>query len=135
MSARLKRRGFFGDHRGATALEFAFVLPVFVALVFGVFEFGLAQHRLASLRFAMNTVSREILLNPALDQTQVSTKVKALLDDIADPNVTVTLQTLTTASGTIARMTGVYAADIGIPTVATYPLSYTTTVDVALPDA
>lgn len=119
---------------GATALEFAMVLPVFVAIMFGTFQFGLAQHRLSSLRWAMNETSRTVMLNPTLNQTQVSNLVKAKLTGVADPNVTVTMNVTTTAQGKIARLTGVYTSYIGIPMVATYPLNFTTSVDTALPN-
>jgi Flp pilus assembly protein TadG len=119
---------------GATALEFAMVLPVFVAIMFGTFQFGLAQHNLSSLRYALGGASRTLMLNPTMTQTQVSNLVKANLQDIADPNVTVTMATFTSGSGKIARLTGVYSSYIGIPMVATYPLNFTTTVDTALPN-
>lgn len=123
------------DQRGATALEFAMVLPVLIALLFGVFQFGLAQHRVASLRYALNEASRAVMINPAMTQEQVSQRVTAKLTNLADPDVTVTMQIIENASGRIARLTGVYSAQIGIPTVATYPLNLTTTVDAALPPA
>lgn len=35
---------FIRHHEGATAIEFAMVLPVFLLFVFGIFEFGLIMH-------------------------------------------------------------------------------------------
>ena len=135
MSARLHAFSdrFARDGEGATALEFAMVLPVFIALLFAIFQFGLAQHRIASLRYALNEASRAVMLNPEMTEAQVSDRVKAKLEALADPDVTVTLAITDHATGRIARLTGVYVAEVGVPLVATYPFSFTTTVDAALP--
>ena len=123
------------DERGATATELALVLPIFVAMVFGTYQFGVAQHRLSSLRYALTATSRAVMLNPALTQDQVSAMVKARLTGVADPNVNVTLSVVDGAAGKVARLTGTYSSYIGIPMVASYPLNYQTTVDAALPEA
>jgi len=120
---------------GATALELALVLPIFIALLFGIFSFGLAQHKLSSIRYAMTTASRTLMLNPTLTQSQVEAIVKAKLNALADPNVTITLAFSDTAAGRVAHLTGIYTTEVGVPTVATYPIHYQTTVHTALPDA
>lgn len=38
------------DSRGTTIIEFALILPVFLSLVFGIFEFGLRTNQINSLR-------------------------------------------------------------------------------------
>lgn len=135
VSTRAKLRRLVGDQRGATALEFAFVAPIFLGIMLSVFEFGWAQHKLSSLRFAMETASRGLLLNPALTEAQLSTTVKAQLNDIADPDVAITLLVETQTSGKVAKLTGVYTSHIGVPLLATYPIQWTTTVSTALPAA
>lgn len=120
------------DQAGATAVEFALVFPVLVALVFAIFQFGWAQHQLSTLRYALNGVSRTVMLDPAMTESQISAQVKARLGTPDDPNVTVSKAVITTANGTIVRLTGTYTTHIGIPEVATYPLTFTTTVDAAL---
>lgn len=131
MSAR--SRALLPNEAGATAVEFALVFPVLVGLVLAIFQFGWAQHRLSALRYALNGVSRTVMLDPTMTETEISEQVQARLGEGADPDVTVTKATITTASGTVVRLTGTYTSHIGIPTVATYPLRFTTTVDAALP--
>lgn len=118
---------------GATALELALVLPIFIALLFGIFSFGVAQHKLSSIRYAMTTASRALMLNPTLTQGQVEEMVKAKLGDLADPNVTITLAITETAAGRVAHLTGVYSTEVGVPTVATYPIHYQTAIHTVLP--
>jgi len=135
VSARAVLHRFSRDDSGATAVELAFVLPILVVLLFGTFQFGLAQHRLSSIRYAMNMSSRAVMLNPAMTEAQVEALVKSKLEGIADPNVNVTMLTITTAQGKVARLTGVYTGDIGVPMLATFPVNFQTTVETTLPSA
>jgi Flp pilus assembly protein TadG len=121
------------DCGGATAAEFAMVLPVFVLLVMGMFQLAWAQHCASSLRAAMEQSSRALLFDSTLDQAHLQAMVQSKLAVGADPHVSVTLNIQTNADGSrVARLTGVYAHDIGIPSMATLPMNYQTTVVTAL---
>lgn len=133
MLSKFRLRNLVRNQRGATAIEFAFVSPIFLSIIFSLFQFGWAQHKLSSVRFAMETASRGLLLNPALTQTQLSDAVKAQLADVADDDVTITLVIETTSAGNVAKLTGAYTSHIGVPLLATYPFDWTTTVSTALP--
>jgi Flp pilus assembly protein TadG len=136
MSVSVKRpslRTLWRDRGGAAAVEFAFVFPVFIAMVTSIFQFGWAQHKLSSIRWAMEAASRELQLTPTLTQAQMSTKVKAKLADIADQNVTITMTTDTVSGAKIAKLTGVYTSNVGVPYLATYPVNWTTTVTTPIP--
>ncbi|MDO1558375.1 pilus assembly protein [Brevundimonas sp. 2R-24] len=128
------RAAFLRDQRGGGAAEFALVLPAFIALLMGLWEFGWTQHCISSVRFATQKASRAVLVNPDLSQTQVQAMVRQTLTDVADPSVTVTLATLTSGpTGRTARITSVYTREIGVPGVATWPFRHTTVVDAILP--
>jgi len=49
--------------RGATALEFAFLAPVFFAMIFGVIDVGRVAWTLGSLHFAAESAARYASLN------------------------------------------------------------------------
>jgi Flp pilus assembly protein TadG len=49
--------------RGAPALEFAFVAPVFFAMIFGVIDVGRVAWTLGSLHYAAETAARYASLN------------------------------------------------------------------------
>lgn len=53
----------FGCERGATALEFAFVAPVFFAMIFGVIDVARVAWTLGSMHFAAERAARYASLN------------------------------------------------------------------------
>lgn len=132
------RRGIrprlIGDERGAGAVELALVLPVFVALLVGVFEFGWTQHCVSSIRYALEATSRVLMVNPAMSESALQADVRARLQSLGDKDVTVTLNIVTNANGRVAYLTGSYHRDIGVPQLATYPMTYNTTVATVLPN-
>jgi Flp pilus assembly protein TadG len=133
---RTPLRTFRDDARGATALEFAIVLPIFLVIMYGVFQFGWAQHKLSSIRFAMETASRSLLLDPTMTEAQLTALVTSKLSGgSTDPNVSISLSISDTAGAKIARLTGAYSTQVGVPLLATYPVQWTTTVSTALPAA
>ena len=135
MFSSRRLRNLVRDRRGATALEFAFVAPMFLSIVFSLFEFGWAQHKLSSIRYVMESVSRGLLMNPAMTEAELRTQVETQLGGMAaDPDLAISLQIVDMgASGKVAKLTGAYTSEIGVPLVATYPIAWTTTVSTALP--
>jgi Flp pilus assembly protein TadG len=134
VSAEPRNRRFRADDSGAGAVEFAIVLPVFLAFIFGLFQFGWAQHCTSSLRYALENAARVMMLNPTMTEAQVRGVVLAKLQGISDTNVTVTMTVATQASGTkLATLTGGYSYQIGVPGMASYPIAYSTVVQTPLP--
>jgi Flp pilus assembly protein TadG len=136
MSASADRSGLrrFGrDKGGASAVEFAIVAPVFLAIMMTIWEFGWAQHKLSSIRFAMEKASRDLMVNNALTEAQMQTKVQGYLSGVADQNVTVTMTSDTVSGATVKKLHGVYTTSIGIPGMATIPISWQTTVTTPMP--
>lgn len=132
-SANQQRRNWLAEETGAAAVEFAIVFPIFLAMIMTIFEFGWAQHKLSSIRFAMEKASRDLLIDNTLSESALQTKVQGYLNGIADQNVTIT-KTSTTSSGvTIVQLRGTYTTNIGVPYMATYPVNWSTTVTTPLP--
>jgi Flp pilus assembly protein TadG len=119
---------------GATAVEFALVLPVFTLLVMGVIQFGWAQHSAGSVRFALEQASRALLLNPSMSDTALQALVSSKLSPGIAAETTVSVQRVAAAGGgTNAYLTGLYVHQIGLPTMAALPVSFTKTVVTPLP--
>lgn len=64
------------DERGASAIEFALVVPLLLVLVFGIVDFGHAYFRKISLNAAVREGAREL----ALDQPGAVASAQAVFD-------------------------------------------------------
>lgn len=132
MSAKRRILGWTKADDGAAAVEFAFCLPVFLAIVFGIIQFGLTQHDFSSVRYAMQTASRALVIDPDLNQAAIQALVDDQLAETTNAEVTVALDKTVTANGLIATLSATYVAQFGVPTVATFTIPYNLTVTKAL---
>ena len=99
---------FLAADAGSTALEFAFIVPVLLLIVFGIFEFGRMFWTQNTLQYAVEQTARQSLVSspstPAITDCSTSTaNSTAVTDNLVslDPSlVTVTLTSVTnTGSG------------------------------------
>lgn len=125
MSADLAR-----DTSGSAAVEFAIVAPVFLALTFGVFQLGWQFHCAASTRYALERSARELTMNTTMTASQLQSRVTSQLEAIASTNVAVSLTRQTTADGPVAIATATYTGRLDVPLLASYPISFRSTVTV-----
>jgi len=65
----MKTKMVIKNQKGASAVEFAFVLPLLIILLFGIIEFGLLLYNKAVTTNACREAAREtiVLKNPKLD--------------------------------------------------------------------
>ena len=115
MSAKPSVRRRRGARHGGSAIEFALLSPVLIALVFGVFELGWALHCSSNVRHALEATGRTLELNPTYGQSDLRQDLAGRLTDI--PTTAWTLSySKTTTSG------GIYLGEIDI--AYTHPLGY-----------
>ena len=115
--ARPPHRGW---ESGATAVETALVLPVFIAFVLGILNLGWALYCGAEVRHAVERSTRLLIKDPTTSATTIQTAVRARLD-AADPNavtLTKTTQTVGTGGG-IALLNWTYAYSVEAPFIDT----------------
>lgn len=118
MTSPFRRRPRRGPDSGAAAVELALVLPVFAALIFGIFNYGWALYVGSDVRHAIERCSRLLLVDPHTTQAQLRTAVSGRLKvaRIGDLNLTLTNQTLT--GGTpVARISWTYSYAVAVPFV------------------
>jgi Flp pilus assembly protein TadG len=83
------------NERGASAVEFAIVLPVLVIMVFGIIEFGIVFYNKAMITNACREAARAAIVyrTPLLDatemQTEIDSVVAAYLTNPNDPTKTI----------------------------------------------
>ena len=73
MSARPAWRRLWADRSGASAVEFAIVLPVFVLLVLGSISAALLTFSVSSLNYAVEDAARCAAVNKVLCSTPQDT--------------------------------------------------------------
>ncbi|WP_324827003.1 TadE/TadG family type IV pilus assembly protein [Qipengyuania zhejiangensis] len=89
-------RRFLRDARGSMGLEFGLALPVLIALIIGVLQFGLILNANGAMRHAMGEGLRLAKVNPAATETAVLTRTRDTLIGVDHAGI----QALTFARGT-----------------------------------
>jgi Flp pilus assembly protein TadG len=80
LAQRLGRRlGGCHRRRGASMVEFAIILPVLVALLFGLIEFGWLFFKMAQINQAARHGAR-VAVRPAADNAEVEAAVEDIMD-------------------------------------------------------
>ncbi|MEO5337542.1 MAG: pilus assembly protein [Magnetospirillum sp. WYHS-4] len=111
--------------KGATALEFALVAPVFLAMVFGIFEVGRAMWIKSVLQYALEETTRYAIVNTSASMATLQTYAKSkMAESFVDSGaVTVPLPATSIVAGvTYVSITASYSFNsvipiAGIPTI------------------
>ena len=100
------------DERGASAVEFAFILPLLIVLVLGIAEFGHAFQVSGTLSAAAREGVRVMALqnDPAAARAAVRTAAPSLVPAVTDAQITITPAACPTTGPTTAtvRLTVTY---------------------------
>jgi Flp pilus assembly protein TadG len=91
LSKRLSWR-FFKNRRGATAVEFALIMPFFLSMIFGLIEFGRAMWIRNTMQYAVEEAARYGSISGASSgdiSTYAQGKILALDPSTITFNVTV----------------------------------------------
>ncbi len=128
-------RNFRKDDKGAAAVEFGFVAPVFIGLMLGVYYFGSTAMNMHSVHFALVNAARSVQLNPALTtsevQTIVTNKMTTLSGSTAAEGVTVAVSKAGTVNGSaLTTLTATYPVTFTVPFIGTYTYNYSTVITV-----
>ena len=83
-------RGARHGGRGQAMVEFALVLPLFLALIFGVLDFGRAIYALNTITNAAREGARYGIISPS-DTSGIQTKVQTFAATLAIPSSNITV--------------------------------------------
>lgn len=109
---------FSADESGASAVEFAFLVPVLLALAFGGIEFGSIFYTYASAEFATNDVARQLATN-RITQSQAKAAIPSRLPGWAQSAVTVKV----TASSAVPT-SNLYTVTTSVPAINATPSTF-----------
>jgi Flp pilus assembly protein TadG len=132
---RILRRLGAGDESGATAVEFALVIPVFLTVLIGSFQVAWVMHCAATVRYGLESSARSLLLDPTITQDQLQAAVLAKLSGMVDTRrITIALtRDTSTAGAPVLRASSTYQPSLSIPFVASWPLTLRATTTVPAP--
>lgn len=120
----MARRLFWGDERGATAVEFAIIANVFIVFVMVIAYFGIMLFNTASLDWAVNDAVRIASIDSSADQATIANAINARLSDfgLSNANVTYTKETLN--SILTGHIQASYVQSYSIPFLRTFDMTY-----------
>jgi len=130
-----KRKGRRPDPRaesGATAVEFALVIPVFITLMIGTLQVAWIMHCASTVQFALEKSARSLLLDPTITEAQLKSAVLTKLSgmvDVTKVNITLTPDT-STAGAPVLRASSTYQPTLSIPLVADWSMTLRSTTTV-----
>ncbi len=102
---RFNRNSFFRNSQGATAVEVAILLPIFLFLVFAVIEFGLYSWQKVAAENAINSVARLAVGEENNARTNINTLMEQQsfgLIDFTRPNNCVCARVFNTLAAAVA---------------------------------
>jgi len=107
------------SRRGATAVEFAMVAPIFIIMVAGVFEMGRAMWIKSSMQYAVEETTRYAIVNTSASTSTLATYASTAYSSSGNSISGATFAaTQTTVSGrTYILITGSYDFTVIIPLV------------------
>ena len=131
--AVLRFRDLLHCSSGAAAVEFAFVFPLLIMLVLGVYSVGAVMHSISSVRYALEETGRMLQMDHSLTESDLQTALNGKLDQLGKQEVTLTMKLEKDAFGSdIARLTASYPYTIAVPFIPKYEGAYKQSVEIFL---
>jgi Flp pilus assembly protein TadG len=112
------------DNSGASALEFALVLPVFVMMVFGTIQLGLAYYFAGSVQFALERTARMTMVDQDMSAGQVQTAFANELSAFTNQNISITYTVDNGGPVPIAELSATYVHEFVVPLVPAFDLEF-----------
>lgn len=131
LSLRARLVGFRGNTSAATAAEFALVVPVFIILVFGTINTGIAMSAVTQVHYAAERSARCLAVDvtASCSKASIDTFAKGLYNGpgltglaFASPTTDPSCGKQVTGSGTYAILTGFDSTSVTISATACYPI-------------
>src|SRR6266536_1450434 len=88
--AKARQRALWRDEVGTSAVEFAIVGPVFIALLMGIIGIGWEVYNVMTVRWAVEQASRTLEVNPTMTESALTALVRTKAG-YSDIDVTLTI--------------------------------------------
>ena len=101
--------GRFGrSEGGATAVEFALVLPIFIMILIGTFELSRMMFVTSSVQYSVDRAARLAVVDPTVSVTDIETDITNRLAVSNSPTVNLTITRTTLGVTNVAQVSAHY---------------------------
>jgi len=129
---RLLVQRFRRHDGGASALEFAILLPVFLMFMLGIFQMSLVFYQVGTAQHALEEAARTLMVRQDMTPAEVEVAVRDRLDAFLLQPVTITQALERAGDADVVRVNVSFTMEVAIPFVPSLviPLGAQTTVPV-----
>ena len=120
---RCLRRFCFATE-GASALEFALVLPVFAAMLFGSIQMGLAYYYAGTVQYALERTARLAMVEQDMSTGQIQSAFANELAAITDQDIDISYSIDSSGDVPIASFSATYSHEFVIPFVPSFTIDF-----------
>jgi len=115
---------FFSATSGASALEFALVLPVFAAMMFGSIQMGLAYYHAGSVQYALERTARIAMVDQDMSTGEVQSAFQNELSTFTDQDIELSYTIDSSGAVPIAALSATYQHEFVIPFVPSFTIDF-----------
>lgn len=115
---------FLRDERGVNAIEFAMVFPVFVAMLFGVIQMGLAIYFSSSIQYTLERTARAAMLDGDISAGALQQQFNTQLAEFTDKNIEIDYSTENAGGVEIVVLKTNYLHVFEIPLVPHFEIAF-----------
>jgi len=120
------RRRFARDASGATAVEFALISPILVFLIVGAVQLAWTLHCAATVRWALETNARNLMMHPSESADTLKTAMlNSLAGKASAQDLAVTITQDSTGPNTLLVATSTFQSTFSVPFVHDSQLTFT----------
>ncbi len=123
-------RALRADEGGATAVEFALVLPLLVIFILGIWYLGWAMNLGGEVRHAVELGSRVYITNPNATTDDLKTAIASHLSDVPINSIALATSTSTIGSASSQHITWSFQTTAPIPFLSTMQITFSGSYDV-----
>ena len=109
---------------GASAVELAMILPVFVTMVMGTIQMGIVYYQAGTVQFALEEAARQVMVNPDMSSGQIQSSIENRLADLTSQSVTVTYSLDNSGPISIAQVNASFSIQVVIPFVPAFSIPF-----------
>jgi Flp pilus assembly protein TadG len=121
---RRRLRTGLADERGATAAEFALIMPAFTMMVFVLIEISMMMYMGASVQWALDRASRQVITNSDTTVAEIEDQMDEYLAAAGSPDVDVSYAVDDWAAVPIVRVTAHYDHVVDAPFIPQFTVGF-----------